>query len=48
MKKVRYMEKIGVAVAIIVDNTDEDVENILMKDDGTGNSIRIPAMLVGN
>ena len=41
------MEKIGVAVGIIVDNTDENVQNIVMKDDGTGNSIRIPSMLIG-
>ena len=41
------MEKIGVAVAIIVDHTEENDHNIIMKDDGTGNSIRIPSMLIG-
>lgn len=41
------MEKQGVAVAIIIDNTDENVQNVVMKDDGTGNSIRIPSMLIG-
>lgn len=41
------MEKIGVAVGIIVDNTEENVEQIVMKDDGTGNAIRIPSMLIG-
>lgn len=47
MKKVRNMENIGVSVAIIVDNTDEDISNIVMSDDGTGGGIRIPAMLLG-
>lgn len=41
------MENIGVSVAIIVDNTDEDISNIVMSDDGTGGGIRIPAMLLG-
>jgi hypothetical protein len=40
------MEKIGVAVGVIIDNTDENIENIIMKDDGTGNAIRIPSMLI--
>ena len=40
------MEKIGVSVGIIIDNTDEVIENIVMKDDGTGNAIRIPSMLI--
>lgn len=40
------MENIGAAVAIIFDNTDEDVENIVMSDDGTGGGIRIPSMLI--
>lgn len=41
------MENIGVSVAIIVDNTEEKIENIIMSDDGTGGGIRIPSMLVG-
>lgn len=40
------MEKQGVAVAIIIDDSDEDIKRIVMKDDGTGNSIRIPSMLI--
>jgi hypothetical protein len=42
------MENIGVAVAIIADNTNEDIETIVMSDDGTGGGIRIPSMLIGN
>lgn len=47
MKKVRNLENIGVAVVIVVDDTEEDVENIIMSDDGTGGGIRIPSMLIG-
>lgn len=41
------MENAGAAVAIIYDSTEEDVENIVMSDDGTGGGIRIPSMLIG-
>ena len=44
--KVRHMEEAGVAVAIIVDNSDESVDQIVMSDDGTGAGIRIPALLI--
>ena len=47
VKKVRQMENIGVAVAIIYDDSEEDVDNVIMSDDGTGGGIRIPAMLIG-
>ena len=46
MKKVRIMEEAGVALAIIVDNTNEDIDNIVMSDDGTGSGIRIPSVLI--
>jgi hypothetical protein len=42
------MENIGVAVAIIIDTNEEDVDNVIMSDDGTGGAIRIPAMLISN
>ena len=41
------MENIGVAVGIIIDDSDEVIENVIMSDDGTGGGIRIPSMLVG-
>ena len=44
--KVRNMQDLGAAVAIVVDNTDEDIEEIVMSDDGTGAGIRIPSMLI--
>jgi len=44
--KVRHMEDAGVAVAIIIDNTEESVDSIIMSDDGTGAGIRIPGLLI--
>lgn len=46
MKKVRNMENIGVSVAIIIDDSDEDIEKVVMSDDGTGGGIRIPSMII--
>lgn len=42
------MESIGVAVGIIIDSSDEDVNTVVMSDDGTGGGIRIPSMLISN
>lgn len=47
VQKVRNMENIGVAVAIVIDNRPEMIDEILMSDDGTGGGIRIPSMLIG-
>ena len=47
VQKVRNMENIGVAVAIVIDNRAEMIDEILMSDDGTGGGIRIPSMLIG-
>ncbi len=41
------MENIGVAVAIIIDDSEEDIDGVIMSDDGTGGGIRIPSMLIG-
>jgi hypothetical protein len=45
-KKVKNMEDAGVAVGIVVDNTDENINDIVMSDDGTGAGLRIPSLLV--
>ena len=47
VQKVRNMENAGVAAGIIIDDHKEDVEHVLMSDDGTGGGIRIPSMLIG-
>ena len=44
--KVRNMQELGAAVAIVVDNTDENIQDIVMSDDGTGAGIRIPSVLI--
>lgn len=41
------MEDHGAAVGIVVDNSEEDISNIVMTDDGTGAGIRIPSMIIG-
>lgn len=46
VEKVRNMEDAGAAVGIVVDYTDENIETVVMSDDGTGNGIRIPSMLI--
>ena len=44
--KVRNIEHAGGRLALVVDKNDEDVKNVIMIDDGNGNGIRIPSMLV--
>lgn len=44
--KVRNIEKAGGSLAVIIDNTNEDVVDVIMSDDGTGAGIRIPSMLI--
>jgi len=41
------MENIGVSVAIIIDENEEDVDNVIIRDHVTGGGIRIPSMLLG-
>ncbi len=47
VQKVRNLKNVGVAVAIVIDNREEMIDEVLMSDDGTGGGIRIPAMLIG-
>ena len=44
--KVRNMEDAGAAVGIVIDNSDENIEEIVMSYDGTGAGIRMPSMLI--
>jgi len=46
VKKVRNMENIGVAVGIIINDSDDDINSIVLSDDGTGGGLRIPSMLI--
>jgi hypothetical protein len=45
--KVRNIERAGGSLAVIIDDSFEDVNKIIMSDDGTGTGIRIPAMMIG-
>lgn len=45
--KVRNAERGGAGLVVVVDNNEEDIENVIMGDDGTGIGIRIPSMLIG-
>lgn len=45
--KVRNIEKAGGSLAVIIDDQQEDIQKVIMSDDGTGTGIRIPAMIIG-
>jgi hypothetical protein len=44
--KVENIEAAGGALGIVIDTSDEDIEKVVMTDDGTGAGIRIPSMLI--
>ena len=46
-EKVRHMEDAGAAVGILVDNTNEDVDKLIMVNDGNGYGIRTPSIMIG-
>lgn len=46
MTKVRNIEKAGGSLAVIIDSNDENIKNVIMSDDGTGQGIRIPSMII--
>ena len=47
VKKVRNIERAGGKAGVVVDDKMEDVQYVIMSDDGTGSGIRIPSMLIG-
>ena len=44
--KVRNVQRIGGALALVIDNTDENLDRVIMTDDGTGSDIFIPALMI--
>jgi hypothetical protein len=44
--KVRNIEKLGIKFAVIADTQEEESENLIMTDDGTGHSINIPSFII--
>lgn len=45
--KVRNVESSGGSLAVIIDDHNEDISNVILSDDGTGMGIRIPSMIIG-
>jgi len=48
VSKSRNIARAGGKIAIIIDTENENIENVIMSDDGTGQGITIPSMLIGN
>ena len=47
VKKVREVEHAGGKMAIVIDEVDnESMDSIIMVDDGTGNGIKIPSVMI--
>lgn len=47
VKKVRNIEHAGGKLGVVVDEKDnESMDSIIMVDDGTGNSVRIPSIMI--
>lgn len=46
VKKVRNIENFGVKMAIIADDREEEVAQLIMADDGNGHSISIPSFII--
>lgn len=44
--KTRNVQNLGGSLALIVNNNDDNVDNILMMDDGTGSDIYIPTIII--
>lgn len=45
--KVKHVEEAGGIAAIIIDNKYENIDSIIMSDDGNGGSVHIPSVLIG-
>jgi hypothetical protein len=44
--KIRNIEKLGVHLGIVADDKVEVSENLIMSDDGNGNSVNIPSFII--
>lgn len=47
MKKVRNVQRAGGRLAIIVDDVEEKLYNVLTIDDATGSGALIPSLMIG-
>ena len=46
VSKVRNAQQAGANMVIIINNSDEDIHNLIIADDGTGNDIYIPSAMI--
>ena len=46
VSKVRNVQNLGGGLALIVDNVEEDLDSVLLNNDGTGSDIYIPAVMI--
>ena len=46
MTKARHAQYAGAKMLLLIDNTDESPNSIVMADDGSGNDIKIPTVMI--
>ncbi len=46
VSKARNVQRIGGALALIIDNQDENIDKVQLNDDGTGSDIIIPTIMI--
>lgn len=47
VEKVGFMEDVGMAAGIVMDNNEwDDISNIIMSDDGNGEGLITPSMMI--
>ena len=44
--KVRNGERAGASTVIVIDDRFEDIQDVIMSDDGTGYNVRVPSMII--
>jgi len=46
VSKARNVEHAGAIMMIVIDKVQEDINQVILSDDGTGQGIRIPSLLI--
>ena len=46
IQKARNAQNAGASMLLLINNNDEDIKNVLLEDDGSGNDIKIPIGLI--
>lgn len=45
-QKARNVQKVGGDIALVIDNTNEDLNKLIMSDDGSGAGLRVPSVMI--